>query len=171
MLRKEHDIIKRKLSFVAEYNTQQENFHAIVNLMKAMKDVTYLLQYSSNFRRAFIERCKRFADLDSGEYATTLITDDEKQVLVILSQENLQRLETHPFLREVASSCKDTWTAVGAGPPDIVEQTVEKVVHSYDYSDEAWEARWARREEEGWEVEWSRYDDEEWEANWSPRED
>jgi hypothetical protein len=115
--------------------------------MKAMTNVSYLLQYSSNFRKTFIERCISFGDPNSSEYATVVITEYEKMILVSLCESHLKRLETIPFLREVVSSCQQTWTAVGAGPPHIVEQTVYK--HRYDeYShDYEWEAHWSRRDD------------------------
>jgi len=154
MIRKEHDIIKRKLLVVTPYNPQHQNYENIVRLMIAMKDVRFLLQYSSHFRRTFIEKCQSFADLNSAEYARATISDEEKEILIALCKENLQRLESLPFQREVVSSCKDTWTAVGAGPPHIVEQTVCKIYNGYthtydeyDYGDEEWEARWSRRED------------------------
>jgi hypothetical protein len=153
MMRKEHDILKKKLSLVAPYNSQYKNYTYIVDLMTAMKEITYLLQYSLNFRMTFIERCMSFGNPNSSEYATAVITDYDKMVLVSLCEENIQRIETLPFLRDVVSSCHEKWTAVSAGPPHIVEQTAYKIyngyTHTYDeYSyDYEWEGSWSRRDD------------------------
>jgi len=150
MMAKEHNIIKKLLFFVTPYNPQQKNYGHIVEVMKAMKDVTYLLKYSMNFRSMFILKCEAFADLASAEYANSVISDEEKQTLSTLCQENLERLETIPYEREVASSCKETWTAVTAGPPHIVQQTARVFngyAHSYEqYEDAEMEAYWSRQE-------------------------
>lgn len=151
MIAKEHDIIKKKLYAVAPYNPPQKNYENITNLMVAMKKINYLLQYSLNFRNMFVMKCQGFADLDSAEYAASTISHEDKQALSALCKENLQRLETIPYQREVSSSCHKMWTAVSAGPPLIVEQTAYRVfngyAHSYEeYEDRVWEAYWSRQE-------------------------
>ena len=100
----------------------------------------------------FILKCEGFADVESAEYVGSVLTNEEKQALVALCQENLERLKTIPYEREVTSSCHEGWTAVGAGPPQIVQQTAYRVfkgyAHSYEeYEDGDWEARWSRRED------------------------
>ena len=152
MLAKEHDIIKKKLYAVAPYNPPEKNYEHILATMKAMKNMNYLLRYSLNFRNMFILKSEVFANLESTEYATTAISIEEKQALATVCQENLERLKTIPYEREVVSSCKDTWTAVTAGPPHIVQQTVYKVfkgyTHSYEeYDDQVWEEYWSHRED------------------------
>jgi hypothetical protein len=148
MIRKEHDIIKRKLYSVIPTNSPQKNYQNIVTLMNAMKEVRYLLQHSLGFRNTFITKCQSFADLDSAEYASSTISDEEKQSLSALCLEVLEHVESLPFQHEVVSS-NDTWTAVTAGPPHIVEQTVYKVYHGYRHIYEEyeydWEAIWSRR--------------------------
>ena len=146
MIRKEHDILKKKLDFVNQSVTPERKYHFIMTLMTSMKDVKYLLEYSSNFRAIFLERCQGFADIESCEYVAANISDDEKQALASLCQGHIKRLETLPFQRDVVSSCKDTWTAVGAGPPHIVKATAyyKKWFTDDDYEEEA---RWARHEE------------------------
>ena len=142
MLTKEHNTIKKLLFFVTPYNPQQKNYEHIIDVMKALKNVTYLLKYSLNFRNMFILKCEGFADLESAEYANAIISDEEKQTLSGLCKENLQRLEKIPYEREVSSSCKETWTAVSAGPPHIVEQTAYKVFHGCEeYEEEAYLSR------------------------------
>jgi hypothetical protein len=147
MMAKEYNVIKKLLFFVTPYNPQEKNYKHIVDLMKAMKDVTYLLKYSLNFRNMFILKCQGFGDLDSAEYATSSLSDEEHEILSTLCQENLERLERIPYEREVASSCKDTWTAVTAGPPHIVQQTAYKVFNGYNsYEDQGEEAYRSRQE-------------------------
>jgi hypothetical protein len=152
MIAKDHNIIKKKVSAVTIYNSQEKNYEHIVDLMTSMNDMTYILKYSIGFRNMFISKCLGFADLESSEYAGSILSDEKKQFLSALCKKNLARLETIPYEREVASSCKDTWTAVTAGPPHIVQQTVSKVfngyTHSYEeYVDAQWEAHWSRRED------------------------
>jgi hypothetical protein len=148
MMAKEHNIIKKLLFFVTPYNPQEINYTHIVDVMKALKNVTFLLKYSINFRSTFILKCEGFADLQSEEYAASILTEEDKQALSTLCKENLERLKGIPYEREVVSSCKETWTAVGAGPPHIVEQTA-RVFHGYnsyeEYDNE--EAYWSRRED------------------------
>lgn len=153
MIAKEHDIIKKLLLAVNPFNSAQKNHGHIMTLMKAMKNMTYLLKHSLHFRNMFISKCLGFADLQSAEYAASNISEEDKMALGSLCHENLARLETLPYEREVASSCQESWTAVGAGPPHIVRQTVCKIfngyTHRYDeyeYGDD-WEAHWSRRED------------------------
>ena len=152
MIRKEHDIIKKKLILVNSYNPPNKNYENIVCLMRAMKEVRYLLQHSLGFRNTFITKCESFADLESAEYAISTISDEDKRALSTLCLEVLEHVERLPFQREVASS-NDTWTAVTAGPPHIVELTVCKIYHGYKHryeeytKDDRWEAAWSRRQD------------------------
>jgi hypothetical protein len=152
MITKEYNIVKKLLLLVTPYNSPQKNYEHIMSIMKAMKNITYLLKHSINFRNMLILKCEGFADLQSAEYAASNISEEDKMALGSLCHENLARLETLPYEREVASSCQESWTAVGAGPPHIVQQKVSKVfngyTHSYEeYEDGDWEARWSRRED------------------------
>ena len=123
MIRKEHDIIKKYLHAVHPDNGQKENYQHIMDLMSIMKNKRYLLQYSTIFRNMFIHKCQGFADLDSSEYATATISEEDKLRLSAVCQALLRHVESIPFERDVISSCQEKWTAVTAGPPHIVQQT------------------------------------------------